>query len=98
MYLEIFSGSGRLTASFRRVGCTQSCGIDHVVPKRVQAPTICLDLASDSGMEALVEMLEHPCLVYVHAAPPCGTASRAREVKAACLSLCGRLRKLSQKV
>lgn len=45
-------------------------------------PTVCLDLANDEAVKYLLALLKQPGLVfYVHAAPPCGTASRAREKK-----------------
>ena len=43
---------------------------------------ICLDLANDEAVKYVLALLKQPGLVfYLHAAPPCGTASRAREKK-----------------
>ena len=39
------------------------------------------DLTSESEVRALRRLLRHPRLAYVHMAPPCGTASRARNIK-----------------
>ena len=43
-------------------------------------PTISIDLADDEAVQYLISLLTKPGAVfYLHCAPPCGTASRARE-------------------
>ena len=78
--LEIFAGTATLSRSLSSAGF-ESLGLDG--PRNRFKPlhqTLTLDLASEQGQELLWEVLSHPRLCYVHMAPPCGTASLAREV------------------
>ena len=79
--VEVFSGTGGLTASIRKIGLGQSLGVDAHVSKQVKAPIIRLNLAEDSGQAFLLRILDNPRVVYIHMGPPCGTSSRAREIK-----------------
>ena len=79
--VEIFSGTAGLTASLRRIGMTNSVGIDAHVTKQVRAPMVRIDLATDAGCELLWRVLRHERLAYVHLGPPCGTSSRARDIR-----------------
>ena len=80
-FLEVFSGTGGLTAAVRHLGLQHSLGVDAHVTKRVKAPIIRLDLTSHHGQELLWKVLDHPNLAAVHLGPPCGTSSRAREIR-----------------
>ena len=53
-----------------------SVGVDHIAHKHLIAPLVRLDLATDSGFSLLMELISNPNCMYVHFAPPCGTASR----------------------
>ena len=55
--------------------------VDQKSNKHKQAyATVALDLASEEAVKFLLSLLKQPGRVfYVHAAPPCGTCSRARE-------------------
>ena len=79
--MEVFCGSGRLTASVRKLGVVEAIGIDHILSKRLQAPAIKLDLNSQNGREVLKNMMESDSVMWIHFAPPCGTASRARNIR-----------------
>jgi len=79
--IEIFSGSGRLTAAVRLCGMKESYGVDHLVSKHVRSPTLKLDLNTEDGRAVLLQLLEDPDLCYIHMAPPCGTSSRARDLR-----------------
>ena len=59
----------------------QSLGVDAHVSKQVKAPIIRLNLAEDNGQALLWRILDNPRVVYIHMGPPCGTSSRAREIK-----------------
>ena len=48
---------------------------------RAKAPIVRMDLSSRDGQEAALSMLRGGDVAYVHFAPPCDTASRAREIK-----------------
>ncbi|CAE7512822.1 ubiad1 [Symbiodinium sp. CCMP2592] len=78
--IEIFSGSGRLTAELRRAGFRDSIGIDHVAPKQMISPVLKLDLLDPEHVKMVLDLIDSPFCLYVHIAPPCGTASRAREI------------------
>ena len=78
--LEICAGSGRLTSVLRQAGL-DAWGIDHkhakIVPET--AAMITLDLSDAKDIKKLWHLIDHPLLVFVHMAPPCGTCSRARD-------------------
>ncbi|CAE7469829.1 unnamed protein product, partial [Symbiodinium microadriaticum] len=78
--LEVFAGSGRLTAELKSSGFRDSVGVDHVVPKHIVSPIVKLDLLEPDSVQMLFDMIDSPFCFYVHLAPPCGTASRAREI------------------
>ena len=79
--IEVFAGSGRLTACLRQVGLVDSFGVDNKVPQGLKSPLIQLDLLNPIDVSHLETLLNHPSVVYVHFAPPCGTASRARLIQ-----------------
>ena len=56
--------------------------VDHQSNRFVPLAEICsLDLTKDYTWEFLHHLLEHYPIKFIHAAPPCGTASRAREIR-----------------
>ena len=79
--MEIFAGTSRLTAAVRQLGLRDSFGIDHVVSDRLVAPIVQLDLSIPENFSFLQDIIREPGCIYVHFAPPCGTASRARFIK-----------------
>ena len=79
MTLELCAGTAGFTAALRRAGF-DALGIDHSRNRHsAQAPTAMLDLTTDAGQRVVREVLQSGRLLYCHAAPPCGTASRARD-------------------
>ena len=77
--VEICAGSARLTAHLSRVGF-DSVGVDWAGNKhRAVGDVVDIDLSTPAGAALLRRVLLHPRLAYVHFAPPCGTATRARE-------------------
>jgi len=57
-------------------------GIDYQYNKDTPvAKTVWLDLTNPDDQQRFWDVVEEGELVYVHFAPPCGTASRAREVR-----------------
>ena len=79
--VEIFSGTSRLTAAIRQLGLRNSFGIDHAISKRLVAPVVHLDLSDPVNFEFVKDIIQEPACIYVHFAPPCGTASRARFIQ-----------------
>lgn len=51
-----------------------------MVKKTAKSPLIRIDLTASAGQELLWNILRRPDVGDVHLAPPCGTASRAREI------------------
>ena len=56
-------------------------GVDFIVNKAAKSPLIRIDLSRPSGQELLWRILHRKDIGGVHLAPPCGTASRAREIR-----------------
>ena len=52
-----------------------------MLPQRLNGPIIKLDLLNPSHLEHVKSLICNPACVYVHFAPPCGTASRARLIQ-----------------
>ena len=77
--LELCSGSGRLTACLIRIGFDGQA-VDHSKNRhRKLTATLNLDLTLDSSWEVLDRLRRENRIFFMHAAPPCGTATRARE-------------------
>ena len=49
LVIEFFSGTGGFTAAVRKLGMTQSLGVDAHVTKQVKAPIIRINLAETTG-------------------------------------------------
>ena len=75
--IEVFAGTCRLTASLRQLGLRDSFGVDHILA----APVLQLDLLKPECLEFIEQIILEDACVYVHFAPPCGTASRARFIR-----------------
>ena len=77
--LEIFGGCARLTASLRGLGY-DAIAIDYKRNKSIpEGPSCLLDVTDPEMQAVLYDLLRSGRLRFVHLAPPCGTASRARE-------------------
>ena len=58
----------------------RSVGVDYVLNKSTpEAFCLNIDLTSAEGQELAWKWIRHPSVVLIWTAPPCGTASRARE-------------------
>ena len=59
----------------------EQLAIDHKANRFHSFVTVCnVELSTQHGWAFLFHILEHYNVVFVHAAPPCGTCSRAREI------------------
>ena len=76
--IEIFAGSGKLTASLHKIGF-RAVAIDRSAA-RTSGPITYLDLTKPEDVRFLKDFIasEKANLIYVHIAPPCGTCSAAR--------------------
>ena len=79
--IEVFAGSGRLTAQLRISGLRDSVAVDRVIPKFCPCPMVKLNLMDESDTILLFEMISSPFCIFVHVAPPFGAASRARLIQ-----------------
>ena len=52
-----------------------------MISPRLCAPALQLDLLEDHNLTFVTNIIQEPACLYVHFAPPCGTASRARCIK-----------------
>ena len=76
--IELCAGSAKLSSALYRVGF-QAVAVDHAANKHQQRVHCIQIVLAAAGAFALVSsMLEEPNVLYVHVAPPCGTASAAR--------------------
>ena len=75
--LELFAGCARLSQALRAEGfdtVAVDCKRDGV------HPIVCVDLLSSSGRALVWQILRSGRVCYVHMAPPCSTASAARNI------------------
>ena len=79
LIIEVFSGTAGLTAELKRLGMTQCFGVDAHV-KHAKAHVVRLDLTVESNIDIFFSWLENPLVVGLWFAPPCGTASAARNI------------------
>ena len=77
--VELGCGTAGLSVALKRVGA-EPLAVDHKHNRhRPKLAFMALDLSIDSGWVLLHRLLQDGKIAYVHAAPPCGTASRARD-------------------
>ena len=80
--IELCAGCAKLSATLKSKGF-KTIAVDHSKNRhRQQHPCVLVDLADESCIEQIQCLLDEPGQpIYLHASPPCGTASRARERK-----------------
>ena len=77
--LELCCGSASLCKAFNSNGY-RALGVDHLHNKQVaKAPVFVADLSDSAGQKMVDEVITEQRPAIVHAGPPCGTSSRARE-------------------
>ena len=76
--VEIFCGKSGLSKRLRQKRF-QVIAVDHVAFKGV--PILQIDISKPAQREVLEELLSLDLILYVHFAPPCGTASAARHIQ-----------------
>ena len=83
LFIEICAGTAMLSRCFKEAGF-DAVAIDHSKNRFHPLAHICnIDLTTVHGWQFLDHLIEHYNVIFVHAAPPCGTCSRAREIKLA---------------
>ena len=78
LFLEIFSGSGNLSASVKDCGIAVYA-VDNKTHRHGQVAIHALDLTKQSDIAVLLDLTCYANIASAHLAPPCGTSSRARE-------------------
>ena len=79
--MELFAGTGGVTAGFKRHGFTNSIAVDKVRSQGSLVRVVQLDLTSYEQQRTVLQWIRHPAVRGVFLAPPCGTASAARQIK-----------------
>ena len=81
LFIEICAGKAMLSRCFKEAGF-DSIAIDHSKNRFQPLAHICnIDLTTSHGWEFLDHLVSHYNVLFVHAAPPCGTCSGAREIQ-----------------
>ena len=76
---ELCCGSAGWAAALRTEG-VEAIGIDYERnPQKPKAPIVLANIATESGQQQFYELDSELSFDVVHAGPPCGTGSRARE-------------------
>ena len=78
--MEVFSGSSRVTACLKQLGLKSSFGVDKIRVKHAMSTVVTADLTTPEGEQLLMNWLSMPNVVGIFLAPPCGSASRARQI------------------
>ena len=78
--IEIFARSGRVTACMKQLGALSAFGVDHVRSKQCMSQFVIADLCTPEGVSLLWQWLAQENVVAIFLAPPCGSASRARQI------------------
>lgn len=82
LFLEVFAGTARLSKAARDVGL-QCMPIDKTSKRSTQIHVCLYNLALREDVQQLLDFISmnKDRIVWIHFAPACGTASRAREKK-----------------
>lgn len=79
--LELCCGTAGLTASFKRCGLAHCVAVDKIKSRGAKASVTQLDLTDFKVQRMIIQWLHHPWVIGLFWAPPCGTASAARQIE-----------------
>ena len=80
MLIEIFCGTAGVSAHFKLAG-GRSMGIDHCIKRhKLKAAAVQMDLKQPWVQKLILEEVRSGRVDSIHMAPPCGTASAARNI------------------
>ncbi len=79
--IEVFAGAAVLCSVAKQHGMHGSIAVDKIRKKNARSSIFTLDLTLESDRELIKCWVESPLLVWLHFAPVCGTASRARDIR-----------------
>ena len=81
LFLELCAGTAMLSRCFHEVG-VPVMPIDHQHNRHLPLAKVCnLSLTEDSTWDFLRHLIDTCDILFVHAAPPCGTCSMARHIR-----------------
>ena len=78
MFIEIFAGTAVLSHAAKEAGF-MTLSVDRTTERTPKVAMTILDLTKESDTEVLVQTIVSGNIAAAHFAPPCGTASKARE-------------------
>ena len=78
--LELCCGTAGVTAAFRKAGLSGCVAVDKIKQRNAKASVIQLDLTCEADQRLVLQWIMHDSVVGVFCAPPCGTASAARQI------------------
>ena len=79
--IEIFAGAAVLCSVAKQLGMKNSIAVDKVKKRNARSTIYQLDLLLERDRQLLDQWMLSGLLLWVHLAPVCGTASRARDIR-----------------
>ena len=79
--IEIFAGTAVLCSVSKQLGLQNSIAVDKERKRGARSSIFQLDLTQPKDRALLEEWMLSPLLLWIHLAPVCGTASRARNIR-----------------
>ena len=79
--IEVFAGIAILCATSKAAGLQNSIAVDKLRKRNCRCSIFQLDLVNRQDQAILEQWVDSPLLLWIHLAPVCGTASRAREIR-----------------
>ena len=79
--IEIFAGTAVLCSVSKQLGLQNSIAVDKERKRGARSSIFQLDLTQPKDRALLEEWMQSPLLLWIHLAPVCGTASRARNIR-----------------
>ena len=79
--IESFAGAAVLCSVAKQLGMKNSIAVDKVKKQNARSTIYQLDLLSDRDRQLLEQWMHSGLLLWIHLAPVCGTASRARDIR-----------------
>ena len=79
--IEIFAGAAVLCSVAKQLGMKNSIAVDKVKKQNARSTVYQLNLLSLRDRQLLEQWMHSDLLLWIHLAPVCGTASRARDIR-----------------
>ncbi|CAK9114988.1 unnamed protein product [Durusdinium trenchii] len=79
--IEVFAGFGILCATAKQCGLVGSLAVDKIRKTGAYSTIVQLDLRNQEDRALLEEWMQSDLFCWLHLAPVCGTASRARNIQ-----------------